>query len=346
MRTGQPRRRRRRPRQRSIWPAMHPRLLELVRQHRSTILFVNARRLAERLATALNDLAGEELARAHHGSIAREERQLIEEALKAGTLRALVATSTLELGIDMGAVDLVIQIETPVTVASGMQRIGRASHQVEAVSRGVLFPKFRGDLLATAAVTHAMKHAAVEETRVPQNPLDVLAQQVAAVATQGEYPVDELYALVRRAAPYAGLGRARLRGRPGHARRPLPGRRLLGPAAAHRLGQEARCRARARGHAAGGGRQRRHDPRPRALRRLPGGGGGSRAARGRARRGDGVREPRGRRLRARRFELAHRRDHPRPRAGRPGPRRAGRDAVLEGRPRSALGRARAARSAG
>jgi ATP-dependent Lhr-like helicase len=198
--------------QRSIWPAMHPRLLELVRQHRSTILFVNARRLAERLATALNDLAGEELARAHHGSIAREERQLIEEALKAGTLKALVATSTLELGIDMGAVDLVIQIETPVTVASGMQRIGRASHQVEAVSRGVLFPKFRADLLATAAVTRAMKQAAVEETRVPQNPLDVLAQQIAALATQGEYPVDELYALVRRAAPYAGLGRSAFEG--------------------------------------------------------------------------------------------------------------------------------------
>ena len=187
---------------------MHPRLVELVRQHRSTILFVNARRLAERLATALNDLAGEELARAHHGSIAREERQLIEEALKAGTLKALVATSTLELGIDMGAVDLVIQIETPITVASGMQRIGRASHQVDAVSRGVLFPKFRGDLLATAAVTRAMREAAVEQTRVPQNPLDVLAQQVAATATQGEYPVDELFALVRRAAPYAGLGRA------------------------------------------------------------------------------------------------------------------------------------------
>ncbi len=192
---------------RSIWLAMHPRLLELVRAHRSTILFVNARRAAERLATALNDLAGEEIARAHHGSIAREERLRIEEALKAGALRALVATSTLELGIDMGAVDLVIQIETPVSVASGMQRIGRASHQVDAVSRGVLFPKFRADLLATAAVTRAMKQAAVEETRVPKNPLDVLAQQIAAASTERERPVDELYALVRRAAPYAELGR-------------------------------------------------------------------------------------------------------------------------------------------
>jgi ATP-dependent Lhr-like helicase len=197
---------------RSIWPAVHPRLLELVRQHRSTILFVNARRLAERLATALNELAGEELARAHHGSIAREERLRIEEALKAGELKAIVATSTLELGIDMGAVDLVIQVETPVSVASGMQRIGRASHQVEAVSRGVLFPKFRGDLLATAAVVRAMKRAAVEETRVPRNPLDVLAQQVAAAATAGELAVDELFALVRGAAPYAGLTRASFEG--------------------------------------------------------------------------------------------------------------------------------------
>jgi ATP-dependent Lhr-like helicase len=197
---------------RSIWPAMHPRLLELVRAHRSTILFVNARRLAERLATALNDLAGEQIARAHHGSIAREERLLIEDALKAGQLKALVATSTLELGIDMGAVDLVIQIETPVSVASGMQRIGRASHQVEAVSRGILFPKFRGDLLATAAVTRAMKQAAVEETRVPRNPLDVLAQQIAAIATQGEWDERELYALVRRAAPYSELGRTAFEG--------------------------------------------------------------------------------------------------------------------------------------
>ncbi|MCX9077596.1 MAG: DEAD/DEAH box helicase, partial [Candidatus Methanoperedens sp.] len=197
---------------RSIWPAMHPRLLELVRAHRSTILFVNARRLAERLATALNDLAGEEIARAHHGSIARDERLLIEDALKAGELRALVATSTLELGIDMGAVDLVIQIETPISVASGMQRIGRASHQVEAVSRGVLFPKFRADLLATAAVTRAMQQAAVEETRVPRNPLDVLAQQIAAITTAGEWDVGELYALVRRAAPYSELGRAAFEG--------------------------------------------------------------------------------------------------------------------------------------
>ncbi len=197
---------------RSIWPAIHPRLLELVRAHRSTILFVNSRRLAERLSAALNDLAGEEIARAHHGSIAREQRLLIEDALKAGRLPALVATSSLELGIDMGAVDLVVQIETPTSVASGMQRIGRASHQVEGVSRGILFPKYRGDLLASAAITKAMKEGAVEETRVPRNPLDVLAQHLAGAVALGERKADDLFALVRRAAPFSALGRAQFEG--------------------------------------------------------------------------------------------------------------------------------------
>ncbi len=197
---------------RSIWPAIHPRLLELIRAHRSTILFVNSRRLAERLAGALNELAGAEIARAHHGSIAREERLAIEDALKAGRLPAIVATSSLELGIDMGAVDLVVQIETPPSVASGMQRIGRASHQAGAVSRGVLFPKYRGDLLATAAIAKAMQEAAVEATRIPQNPLDVLAQQLVAMVALGERKLDELYALVRRAAPFAKLPRGQFEG--------------------------------------------------------------------------------------------------------------------------------------
>src|SRR5512135_3729357 len=197
---------------RSIWPAIHPRLLELIRAHRSTILFVNSRRLAERLAASINELAGEEIARAHHGSIARDQRLLIEDALKAGRLPALVATSSLELGIDMGAVDLVVQIETPTSVASGMQRIGRASHQVEAVSRGIIFPKYRGDLLASAAITKAMKEGAVEETRVPRNPLDVLAQQLAAMVALGERKVDDLYLLTKRAAPFSGLGRAQFEG--------------------------------------------------------------------------------------------------------------------------------------
>jgi len=197
---------------RSIWPSVHPRLLELIRSHHSTLLFVNSRRLAERLAAALNDLAGEEVARAHHGSIAREQRLAMEEALKAGRLPAIVATSSLELGIDMGAIDLVVQIETPPSVASGMQRIGRASHQVDAVSRGVIFPKYRGDLLATAAITKAMTAGEVEETRIPANPLDVLAQHLVSMAASGERAVDGLFALVRRSAPFAGLPRAQFEG--------------------------------------------------------------------------------------------------------------------------------------
>ncbi len=197
---------------RSIWPAIHPRLLELIRAHRSTILFVNSRRLAERLAGALNELAGEDLVRAHHGSIAREERLLIEDALKTGQLRAMVATSSLELGIDMGAVDLVVQIETPPSVASGIQRIGRAGHQAGAVSRGVIFPKYRGDLLATAAITRAIKEGEVETTRVPANPLDVLAQQLVATVAMGERSIDDLFALARRAAPFAKLPRAQFDG--------------------------------------------------------------------------------------------------------------------------------------
>ena len=197
---------------RSIWPAIHPRLLELVRAHRSTLVFVNSRRLAERLAGALNELAEDEVARAHHGSIAREQRVEMEDELKSGRLPCMVATSSLELGIDMGAIDLVVQIETPPSVASGIQRIGRASHQVEAVSRGIIFPKFRGDLLATAAITRAMKQGAVEETRIPENPLDVLAQQIAAVCVDGARKVDDLFALVRRAAPFARLTRTQFEG--------------------------------------------------------------------------------------------------------------------------------------
>jgi ATP-dependent Lhr-like helicase len=232
------------PRRVSIWNAIHPRLLELIRERNSTILFVNSRQLAERLAGALNDLAGEDIARAHHGSLAAHQRSVIEEQLKAGQIRALCATSTLELGIDMGAVDLVIQIESPPSVASGMQRIGRAGHHVDAVSEGILFPKYRADLIACAAVTRAMHEGHIESTRYPRNPLDVLAQQLVAIAAhppqragirdQGsgirkkrgapgpdsgtwdattgepqkvEIGVDFLYKLVRRAAPFAALTR-------------------------------------------------------------------------------------------------------------------------------------------
>jgi ATP-dependent helicase Lhr and Lhr-like helicase len=191
----------------SIWSSIHPRLLDLVRAHRSTLLFANSRRLAERLAGALNELAGETIARAHHGSLAREQRVEIEDALKAGRIPALVATSSLELGIDMGAIDLVIQIEAPPSVASGMQRIGRASHQVDAVSEGVVFPKFRGDLVACAAVTRSMHEGLVEATRYPRNPLDVLAQQVVAIVATDPCTVDDLFNRVRCAAPYATLSR-------------------------------------------------------------------------------------------------------------------------------------------
>ncbi|MDQ6799666.1 MAG: DEAD/DEAH box helicase [Acidobacteriota bacterium] len=191
----------------SIWPAIHPRLLELIRAHRSTLLFVNSRRLAERLAAALNELAGETLVQAHHGSIARAQRIEIEDNLKSGRLPALVATSSLELGIDMGAIDLVIQIEAPPSIASGMQRIGRASHQVGSVSSGIIFPKYRGDLLAAAAVTDAMHRGAIEPTRYPRNPLDVLAQQIVAMISVDNWHADALFDAVRGAAPFAELSR-------------------------------------------------------------------------------------------------------------------------------------------
>jgi ATP-dependent helicase Lhr and Lhr-like helicase len=192
----------------SIWPAIHPRLLEMIRSHRSTLIFVNSRRLAERLAGALNELAGEPLVAAHHGSIARLQRIEIEDRLKEGELRALVATSSLELGIDMGAIDLVVQIEAPPTVASGMQRIGRGGHQAGAVSEGVIFPKHRADLLAVAAIAEAMHAGAIEETRYPRNPVDVLAQQVVAAVALDPWDADALYDAFRRAAPFAELPRS------------------------------------------------------------------------------------------------------------------------------------------
>jgi ATP-dependent Lhr-like helicase len=191
----------------SIWSAIHPRLLEIIRAHRSTLIFVNSRRLAERLASALNELAGETLVRSHHGSIARPQRVEVEDLLKAGALRALVATSSLELGIDMGAIDMVVQIEAPPSVASGLQRIGRGGHQVNAISEGVIFPKFRGDLVACAAVAKAMHEGAVEATRYPRNPLDIVAQQIVAMASMDDWDVDELFAAIRGAAPFAELSR-------------------------------------------------------------------------------------------------------------------------------------------
>lgn len=191
----------------SIWPHVHPHLLALILKHRTTIVFVNARRLAERLAARLNDLAGEDLVRAHHGSLAREQRLAVEDDLKAGRLRALVATSSLELGIDMGAVDLVVLAESPGTVARGIQRVGRAGHHVGEPSIGRIFPKFRGDLLETAAIVGRMRDGLVEETRYPRLPLDVLAQQIVAMVSVDEWRADDLYAAVRGAASFADLSR-------------------------------------------------------------------------------------------------------------------------------------------
>jgi ATP-dependent Lhr-like helicase len=216
----------------SIWPAVERRLLGLVRAHRSTIVFANSRRLAERLTSRLNELAAEEtdaaqeldefpaeaigqsgigggapatVAKAHHGSMSREQRTLVEEELKAGLLPCVVATSSLELGIDMGAVDLVVQVEAPPSVASGLQRVGRAGHQVGAVSRGVVFPKYRGDLVSCAVVAERMASGAIESRRYPRNPLDVLAQQIVAMVAIEPWTVSDLAAVVRRAAPFAAL---------------------------------------------------------------------------------------------------------------------------------------------
>jgi ATP-dependent Lhr-like helicase len=192
----------------SIWPAMYPRLLELVLSHRTTLLFVNSRGLAERLAAELNRLAGTELVQSHHGSVSREQRVEIEGRLKTGELRGVVATSTLELGIDMAAIELVVLVESPSSVGRGLQRVGRSGHQVGAPSKARVFPKHRGDLLETTVVVDRMYHGAIEETRVPENALDVLAQQIVAMTAGGDLDVDATYDLVRRAYPYRDLARS------------------------------------------------------------------------------------------------------------------------------------------
>ncbi|MET0818047.1 MAG: DEAD/DEAH box helicase [Solirubrobacteraceae bacterium] len=195
----------------SIWPAIYPELLALVREHRSTIVFVNNRRASERLALRLNELAEEPIARAHHGSLAREERLVVEEQLKAGELPCLVATSSLELGIDMGAVDLVLQVESPKSVTAGLQRIGRSGHGVGDTAKGRIFPKFRADLLECAVVARRMREGLIERTVVPRNPLDVLAQQIVAMAASAEtLAVDELHALLLRTYSFGELSRAQL----------------------------------------------------------------------------------------------------------------------------------------
>jgi ATP-dependent helicase Lhr and Lhr-like helicase len=228
---------------RSIWPHVEERVLDLIQAHRSTIVFANSRGLAERLCGRLNDLAADralakeeelaaqtaaghappaqiigasgtssgapaEVARAHHGSVSRAERAQIEEALKAGRLPAVVATSSLELGIDMGAVDLVIQVESAPSVASGLQRTGRAGHHVGDVSRSVIFPKYPGDLVQATVVAQRMRDGQIEELSIPRNPLDVLAQQIVAMVAMDDWQVDDVEQLVRRAAPFGSLTRS------------------------------------------------------------------------------------------------------------------------------------------
>ncbi len=233
----------------SIWPHVEESVVDLIAEHRSTIVFANSRRLAERLTARLNEIATDRadperdtgdgaapavprklpaqvmaqagmagssaddprttvIAKAHHGSVSKEQRALIEDDLKRGRLPAVVATSSLELGIDMGAVDLVIQIESPPSVASALQRVGRAGHQVGETSRGVLFPKHRGDLAQTAVAVQRMRTGGIESLRVPTNPLDVLAQQVVAATALDAWDVDALYALTRRSAPFSNLPRS------------------------------------------------------------------------------------------------------------------------------------------
>ncbi|MEP9364691.1 ATP-dependent helicase [Nocardioides sp. CN2-186] len=219
----------------SIWPHVEERVVDLIETHRSTIVFANSRRLAERLTARFNEIATDRagvdledasvpaqvmaqsgrsegaeqvIAKAHHGSVSKEQRALIEDDLKRGRLPCVVATSSLELGIDMGAVDLVVQIESPPSVASALQRVGRAGHQVGEISRGVLFPKHRGDLAQTAVAVERMRSGAIESLRVPANPLDVLAQQVVAATALDAWSVDELYALVKQSAPFTQLPRS------------------------------------------------------------------------------------------------------------------------------------------
>ncbi|MCV7678965.1 ATP-dependent helicase [Micrococcus luteus] len=232
----------------SIWPHVEERIVDLVAERRSTLVFANSRRLAERLTGRLNEIwearaeaaaaaehpdavpgfrtpdptgfhgpaqvAGQtgtgsgtvsDFARAHHGSVSKEQRAIVEEALKTGQIRCVVATSSLELGIDMGAVDQVIQVESPPSVASGLQRVGRAGHQVGEVSRGVFFPKHRGDLVDTAVVAERMTAGRIESLRIPANPLDILAQHTVAAVAVADLDAQGWFDLVRRSAPFATL---------------------------------------------------------------------------------------------------------------------------------------------
>ena len=351
----------------SLWPHVESRVLDLIEQHKSTIVFANSRRLAERLTARLNELAAERaeagfetprssapqppagsrtpaetmaqsgqsegadflVARAHHGSVSKEQRSIIEDDLKRGRLPCVVATSSLELGIDMGAVDLVVQIESPPSVASALQRVGRAGHQVGEVSRGVLFPKHRGDLVPSAVTVERMRTGGIEALHVPANPLDVLAQQVVAATSMDTWDADNLFDVVRRSAAFATLPRSAydatldlLSGR-------YPERRVRRAATPARVGPGLRRAERTTRCPAARRHERRHDPRPRAVRGVPGGQRRPPGRRGRARRGDGLRVPGRRRVHAGHHDLAHRGHHPRPGARLAGARATGSAALLD-----------------
>ncbi|MFS2242167.1 DEAD/DEAH box helicase [Microbacterium sp. OR16] len=239
----------------SVWPHVEEAIVDKVLENRSTIVFANSRRLAERLTGRLNEIYAERigvavaepagppaarahgaeapggahapaggadgaaqagatagadpvLAKAHHGSVSKEQRAIVEDELKSGVLRCVVATSSLELGIDMGAVDMVIQVEAPPSAASGLQRVGRAGHQVGEISRASLFPKHRGDVLHTAIVTERMLAGQIEAIAVPRNPLDILAQQTVAACALDSISVEEWFETVRRSAPFQTLPRS------------------------------------------------------------------------------------------------------------------------------------------
>ena len=326
----------------SIWPAIYPQILELVQEHRSTIVFVNNRRGAERLAIRLNELAEEDIARAHHGSLAREERTVIEEMLKAGELPCLVATSSLELGIDMGAVDLVLQVESPKSVARGLQRIGRAGHGVGATSQGPDLPevprrpaRVRGRHAAHARGRDRADGRAAQRARRAR-PADRRDRGVAAGRRAGRrrrrLRARHPHVLLRRAAARAARERAR------HARRALPVARVRRAAPAHRVGPRRRHDPRAQGLARARDHERRHDPRPRPVH-----GHAARRAQGRrARRGDGLRGA----ARARRSCSARRRGGSRTSAAtasRSRPRRARRARCRSGRATASAGRRSSAR---
>ena len=286
---------------RGIWAALYPRILESVRDHRSTIVFVNSRGLCERLTQRLNELAEEELVLAHHGSVSHEKRAEIEERLKAGTIKGIVATSSLELGIDMGAVDHVLLVESPGSVARGLQRVGRAGHQVGAASVGRIFPKFKGDLLECAVISGRMLASAIESIRIPRNALDVLSQQIVAMCCARPRTVGEIETIVQRAYPFRGLSTALLRAVLDMLSGAYPStdfadlRPLLtwGPHQGH-----AECPPRC---ADGVAPERGDDSRPRLVPRSPR---RRRSYAGRTGRGDGVRDPGGGQYHARRQHVA------------------------------------------